>query len=60
MIHKAWSGIEEVPYSLAWSSVKFQGDTGQRFPIMTQIERFRTVTPVWIHRWIWNDAQRLV
>ena len=24
---------------------------------LTQIRRFRTVTPVWIHRWIWNDAQ---
>ena len=28
-------------------------------PISTRIERFRTVTPVWIHRWIWNDAQSL-
>ena len=23
------------------------------------VGRFRTVTPVWIHRWIWNDAQSL-
>ena len=28
-------------------------------PILTQIERFRTVTLVWIHRWLWNDAQSL-
>ena len=27
MIHKAWSGIEEVPYCFARSSVKFQGRT---------------------------------
>ena len=25
--------------------------------ISTRIERFRTVTPVWIPWWIWNDAQ---
>ena len=28
-------------------------------PILTRIERFRTVTLVWIHRWLWNDAQTL-
>ena len=28
--------------------------------IFTQIERFRTVTQVWLHRWIWNDAQSLM
>ena len=28
-------------------------------PILTRIERFRTVTLVWIHRWPWNDAQSL-
>ena len=27
--------------------------------ILTQIGRFRTVTPVWIHWWLWNDAQCL-
>ena len=27
--------------------------------IFTQIGRFRTVTPVCIHRWPWNDAQNL-
>ena len=27
--------------------------------ILTRIERFRTVTPVWIRRWIWNYAQSL-
>ena len=26
---------------------------------MTQIGRFRTVTPVWIHQWLQNDAQSL-
>ena len=27
--------------------------------ILTQIGRFRTVTPVWIHPWLWNNAQSL-
>ena len=27
--------------------------------ILTRIEGFRTVTPVWIHQWLWNDAQSL-
>ena len=26
---------------------------------MTQIEHLRTVTPVWIHPWLWNNAQNL-
>ena len=25
--------------------------------ILAQIGHFRTVTPVWIHQWLWNDAQ---
>ena len=31
----------------------------KKMPILTRIERFRTVTSVWIHRWLWNDAQSL-
>ena len=27
--------------------------------ILTWIECLRTVTPVWIHRWLWNDTQSL-
>ena len=30
MMHKAWSIIEDVPYSFSRSSVKFQGHTGQK------------------------------
>ena len=60
MMHKAWSSIKEVPYF-------FQGHTSNckvtRLKIssnFTQIGRFRTVTPVWIHWWIWNDTQSLM
>ena len=28
--------------------------------VTTQLNRFRTVTPVWIHIWWWNDAYRLI
>ena len=31
----------------------------KKSPILTCIGRFRTVTPVWIHRWLWNDAHSL-
>ena len=28
--------------------------------VMTPLSRFRTVTPVWIHIWWWNDAYSLI
>ena len=28
--------------------------------VLTSFSRFRTVTPVWIHKWRWNDAQSLM
>ena len=42
MMHEAWSNIEEVPDRFSRSFVKFQGHTGQKMPILTRIERFRT------------------
>ena len=59
MMHKAWSSIEEVPYCFSRLSIKFQGNMGQKRSILTQIGRFRTVTPVRIHWWLWNHAQSL-
>ena len=108
-MHKAWCGIEDLPYRFSRSSVKFQGHTAQNivdfdlywsFPgcksslnsptkwcikleaaykrcpivfqghlsnikvtqekksmIFTRIWRFRAVTPVWIHWWLWIGAQ---
>ena len=60
LMHKAWRSIEEVPYSFPRSYMTFQGHTGQKFTILTRIEGFRTVTPVWIHWWIWTYAQSLM
>ena len=31
----------------------------EKSSIFTQIGCFQTVTPVWIHQWLWNDAQSL-
>ena len=59
MMHNAWSSIGEVPYCFSRSSVKFQGHWGQKSSILTQFGRFRTVTPVWIHQWLWNYTQSL-
>ena len=41
-ISKAWSDIEEVRYCFSRSSVKFQGHTGQKSPILTRIESSRS------------------
>ena len=51
--------LEEVPYCFSMSSIKFQGHTRQknrRFWPELSVSR---LTPVWIHQWIWNDAQSL-
>ena len=46
--------------------IVFQGHTSnckvtrlKKSSILTQIGRFRTLTQVWIHWWLWNDAQSL-
>ena len=54
---QSWCCLEEVPYCFSRSSVKFQGHTAQKSSIFTPIGGFRTVTPVWIHQWLRNDAQ---
>ena len=28
--------------------------------ILTQIGRFRTITPVWIYQWLWNDSRSTI
>ena len=51
MVHKVWSSIEEVSYCFSRSPVNCR--------ILTRTERFRIVTRVRIHRWLWNYAQSL-
>ena len=52
MTHKAWC------YRFSSSTLKFQGHTAQRSSTLTQIGRFRTVTPVLIQQWLRNDTKR--
>ena len=37
-----------------------QGSKVKVTEVTTQLNRFRTVTPVWIHIWWWNDAHSLI
>ena len=37
----------------------FKVTRGKKVSILSEIHRFRTVTSVWIHRWLRNDAQSL-
>ena len=58
MMHKAWSSIEEVPYCFFQCHLSnFKVARLKKSSILTQIGHFRTVTPVRIHWWLWNDAQ---
>ena len=61
MMHIAWLCLGEVPYCFSRSSVKFffKVTRLQKSSNLTQIGRFRTVTPVWIHQWLRNAAQSL-
>ena len=58
-MHKALFCLGEVPYCIWRSSTKFQGHMAKKTSILKQIGSFRTVTQVWIHPWLWNDAQSL-
>ena len=37
----------------------FKVTRDKKSPILTRIACFRTVTPIWIRWWLWNDAQSL-
>ena len=55
--------IREEPYWFSRSSVKFQGHSGQKSAVSTPISafwvRFRTITQVLVHGWLWNIRYRL-
>ena len=59
MMHKAWRSLEQAPYCFSRSFVKFKVTWDKNSLILNRIGRFRTVTPVWIHRQVWYDAQSL-
>ena len=45
---------------MSMQKVKVRGQRSRSQRSKTQFSRFRTVTPVWIYIWWWNDAQRLM
>ena len=59
--------VQSVCLSICLSFTMFPSSKGQGqrsnvkvTEVKTQLNRFRTVTPVWIHIWWWNDAHSLV
>ena len=57
MMHKVWCGKGETPYHFSRSSAIFQCHTGHKIAnFVTRSGRFWTVTPCFIHWWLWNDA----
>ena len=52
-------GIHKVPCSFVRSYVKSQGHKDHKIEGFDRIERFRTVTPIWIHQCLPNDAHSL-
>ena len=51
---------ERCPIVFQGHLLNFKVLRDKRSPILIQIERSQTVTPIWIHLWLWNDAQSLM
>ena len=60
-IVSSWNFQELLPMTKVTSmrKVKVRGQRS-RSQVNTQLNRFWTVTPVWIHIWWWNDAYSLM
>ena len=61
IIISSWNIRELLPMTKLRSmqKVKVRGQRS-RSQVKTQLNHFRTVTPVWIHIWWWNDAHSLM
>ena len=57
IIVSSWNFQELLPWSkvMFMQKVKVRGQRS-RSEVNTQLSRFRTLTPVWIHIWQWNHA----
>ena len=53
------SNPSDLPCSRSSSCQISRSHGTKKSSILTRIEHFQTVTPIWIHRWLWNDAQSL-
>ena len=62
IIVSSWNFQELLPMTKVTSmqKVKVRSQRSRSQEVNTQLNRFRTVTPVWIHIWWWNDAYSLM
>ena len=60
IIVSSWNFQELSPMTKVMSMQKIRGQRSRSQLVTTQLNRFRTVTPVWIHIWWWNDAYSLM
>ena len=58
-MHRASSGIAEVPYCFSRPSIKFQGHTSWKINYFDLNWVFPHCNSTLIHRWLWNNAQSL-
>ena len=58
-ILSSWNFQELLPMTkvMAMQKVKIRGQRSRSQEVKTQLSHSRTVTPVWIYIWWWNDAQ---
>ena len=61
IIVASWHFQELIPLTevMSMQTVKLRGQRS-RSQVKTQFSRFRTITPIWIPMWWWNDAQSLM
>ena len=57
---KLEGALERCPIVFQGHPSNFKVTRDKKLPILTRIQRFRMVTQVWLHRWLWNDAQALM
>ena len=55
-----FSGVNTIERSDVHANGQGQRSKVKVTEVKTQFSRFRTITPVWIHMWWWNDAQSLM
>ena len=55
-----FSGVITTDQGNVYAKVQGQRSKVKVTEVTTQLDRFRTVTPVWIHLWWWNDAYSLM
>ena len=60
IIVSSWNFQELLPVTECDVHAKGQRSKVKVTEVTTQLNRFRTVTPVWIHNWWWNDTYSLI